>query len=96
MRAERATGVPAELLTKATTDDDALALAQRLLEWKGPATPPPTATVTEPFYPVTQYRRDDLQHLTADEVAQAYRQGRLTQIGAPAPPPRQNGEHHTR
>jgi hypothetical protein len=91
LRAERLTGVPAELLGKATTEDDALALAQRLLEWKGP--PPQPQPPSEPFYPVTQYRRDDLRYMTPDELAQAYREGRLAQIGAPAPPPTNRRPH---
>jgi hypothetical protein len=31
----------------------------------------PAAPPSEPFYPVTQYRRDDLQYMTAHELAQA-------------------------
>jgi hypothetical protein len=88
LRVERETGVPAELLTSATTVAEARELADSLLAWKGP----PPQSQQQPSGPsyggVTQYRRDDLQYLTADEVSQAYRKGRLTQIGAPAPPQR--------
>lgn len=82
LRVERDTGVPAKLLTEATTEESARALASSLLAWKGP---PPQPQSSGLFYPVTQYRRDDLQYLSADEISQAYREGRLTQIGAPAP-----------
>jgi hypothetical protein len=49
LRVERETGVPAELLAKATTEDSARALADRLLSWKAETAPapqaPPTAAV---------------------------------------------------
>jgi hypothetical protein len=83
LQVSRDTGVPAELLTPAATEDSARALAERLLAWKGEAAPPPTPS--EPFYPVTQYRREDLAYRASDEIAQAYREGRLAQIGALAP-----------
>jgi hypothetical protein len=85
LRVERDTGVPAELLSQATTEESARELAASLLAWKGPPPQPQQQQSSEPFYPVTQYRRDDLQYLSADEISQAYREGRLTQIGAPAP-----------
>ena len=83
LQVSRDTGVPAELLSPAATEDSARALAESLLAWKGEAAP--AAPPSEPFYPVTQYRRDDLQYMTADELAQAYREGRLAQIGASPP-----------
>jgi hypothetical protein len=95
LRVERETGVPAELLAKATTEDSARALADRLLSWKGetsPAAPPPTAPV--PAYGVSQIGRDSLGYLSAEQVVQAHREGRLADIGAPAPPRRRTGEAH--
>jgi hypothetical protein len=88
LRAERISGVPAELLMQATTEDDAVALAHRLLEWRGPAAAPPSPVANKaPFYPVSQFSRDSLGGLTAEQINEAYRQGRLEQIGAPAPQP---------
>lgn len=87
LRVERETGVPAELLMKATTEDSARALADRLLSWKAETAPAPPPTATEPFYPVSQVGRDALGYLTPEQVSQCYREGRLTQIGAPAPQP---------
>lgn len=91
LRVERDTGVPASLLTNATTEAEARALADKALAWRGPApqAPQPTASVQ---YSVSQISREQIRHLSPEQVSAAYRQGRLAGVGAPPPPPRNNGE----
>jgi hypothetical protein len=95
LRVERDTGVPANLLTPATTEDSARVLAESLLAWKGntrAAAPPPIPAF--PAYSVSQVSRQALRHLSPEQVTAVYHQGRLEGIGAPAPPPRRNGQRH--
>lgn len=93
-----ATGVPASMLQQATTEDEARAMAAEARAWQResqPAAPEPIAAV-QPYGGVSQFSRQSLAHLSEDQVMALYRQNRLAGIGAPAPGPRNNGEHgHT-
>jgi hypothetical protein len=96
LQVSRDTGVPVDILAEAANAEQAQALADKALAWKAetaPAPAPPTATVPA-YNGVSQIPRDTLQHLTAEQVNQAYHAGRLAALGAPAPPPR-NGRPGT-
>lgn len=79
------TGVPAEFLT-GDTAAGVWEAAQRAVDWREATAPPapPTAAVSAsiPYKPMTP------QPLGEVSVMDAYRQGRLADRGAPAPPPR--------
>lgn len=94
LRVERDTGVPANLLTPATTEDSARVLAESLLAWKDDtrAAAPPAPAV--PACRVSQVSREALRHLSPEQVTAVYHQGRLEGIGAPAPPPRRARERN--
>jgi hypothetical protein len=95
LRVERQTGVPASMLSTANTEEEALAQAEAAIAWKAatPAAPkPPTAAVTSSYLP-RQISRPLLSQLSPADTMSVYRQGRLAAEGAPAPGPRQNGEH---
>ena len=97
LRVERETTVPASLLGQATTEDEARAIAAAALQWRADraAAPPTTAAVSaSPYLVPGQIGRSTLAHLTPEQVSQVYKEGRLSQIGAPPPPPRRNGEPH--
>jgi hypothetical protein len=95
LRVERSTGVPASLLTNATTEEEAKVLAEELLAWRGhqpPATPP-----TAPQYLPNQINRETLPYMTPQEISAAHRAGQLQGIGAAPPAARKTGErngHH--
>ena len=60
---------------------------------RGHDTPsPPTSAV--PASRVGQISKETLGYLSPADQMAVWRQGRLEQIGAPAPPPRTNGQHH--
>ena len=94
LRVERETGVPVEMLANATNENEARALAQEALAWRGsaPAGPQPVA----PQYLPNQISRETLPYMTAEEVSAAYRRGQLQGIGAPAPAARRTGERNGR
>lgn len=93
LQVSKTTGVPPELLINGSTVEECEQIAAKALDWKGdaPQAPEPTAAV---HYGVSQIPRDTLALLSPEQILQAHRQGRLESIGAPAPGPRNNGEHH--
>jgi hypothetical protein len=84
------------LLGDADTDEAARAAADQALAWRTatapPAPPPPTSAV--PVSRVGQISKETLGYLSPADQMAVWRQGRLEQIGAPALPPRTNGQHH--
>jgi hypothetical protein len=60
---------------------------------RGHDTPPPS-TSGVPVSRVGQISKETLGYLSPADQMAVWRQGRLEQIGAPAPPPRTNGQHH--
>jgi hypothetical protein len=92
----RLSGVRMHLLGDAATEEEARTAADQALDWRtAPAPPAPTPpTSAVPMPSVGQISRETLGYLgPADQLA-FWRQGRLEGIGAPAPPPRRNGEQH--
>ena len=88
LQVSRTIGVPVGLLSKATTAEQAQAIADQALAWKAevaPQAPQPTAPV---HYSVSQISREQLRHLSPEQVSAVYHQGHLERIGAPAPRPR--------
>ena len=88
-------GIPAGMLSNATSEEEARAQATEALAWRGdqPAAPPQTAAVSQAYSRPGQISRQTLAHLSPEQVMSVYRQNRLDQVGAPAPGPRQNGGH---
>jgi hypothetical protein len=86
------TGVPTSFL-RGATPAEVWESARVAAKWAAAtATPPPTAA--GPALPqVSQFSRESLVYLDADQINAAYHQGRLAAIGGPAPQPR-NGHHH--
>ena len=81
------------LLGHADTDEAPRAAADQALALAdGPAPPPPTSVVPVPR--VGQISKETLGYLSPADQMAVWRQGRLEQIGAPAPPPHTNGQHH--
>ena len=88
------TGVPAEFL-RGDTIPAVWDSAQAAIDWKTstttPAAPPPTAAVS----PSVPYSPIPMQQLVpGDDWTGAWRQGRLTPLGVPQPPPRRNNGHN--
>jgi hypothetical protein len=98
LRVERDTGVPASMLSNATSEEEARVQAAEALAWKvagsTSAAPRQQTAAVSPYASPGQISRDTLKYLSADQVSAVYRQGRLEGIGAPPPPPRRNGEPH--
>jgi hypothetical protein len=94
LQVARDTGVPVGILRDATTVEDAQALADAALAWRGDQAPaaPPTATV--PAYLPNQISRETLPYMTPQEVSAAHRRGQLQGIGAAPPAARKTGEHN--
>jgi Zn-dependent M32 family carboxypeptidase len=92
LRVERETGVPASMLSMAMTEEQARAQAAEALAWRGDRSAAPPQTVAPYANGVGQYSRETVGHLSPEQVSEAYHQGRLRALGAPAPPPRTNGE----
>lgn len=93
LQVSRDTGVPVDILSDAATVEDAQALAEQALAWRGnpaPAAPTPTA----PQYLPNQIGRQALSYLTPQEISAAHRAGQLQGIGAPAPAARKTGERN--
>jgi hypothetical protein len=90
------TGVPPGLLSQGRTVEEIQQHAADAIAWKAAAPPPPPpATAAVPAYNgVGQISRNTLPYLNPAAQLEAWRQGRLEQIGAPAPEPRRNGEQH--
>ena len=89
LRVERDTGVPASMLSNATSEEEA-----RVQAGSTSAAPRQQTAAVSPYASPGQISRDTLKYLSADQVSAVYRQGRLEGIGAPPPPPRRNGEPH--
>jgi hypothetical protein len=86
------TDVPAEFLCGSTASE-VWDSAQRAVDWKQATAPrPPTAAVSATPEPARPIPRQQL--VEGDDWLQAWRSGRLTQMGAPKPPPRHIGEPH--
>jgi hypothetical protein len=91
------TGVPEWLLTAGgnNTMEGVWSRASDAVEWKyatAPAEPrPPTAAVSASSPPPTRIPLQ--QSVPGDDWLGAWRAGRLTPMGAPAPPPRRNNGH---
>ena len=84
------TGVPVQFLSGSTIDA-VWESAKRAVEWKeatAPAVPPPLTSAVSPSYGPVPMRP------VPDDVLRAWREGQLAERGAPAPPPRRNGERH--
>jgi hypothetical protein len=96
LRVSRDTGVPPGLLARGSTEDECRAIADQALAWRtataSPAPRPPTSAV--PVSRVGQISKETLGCLSPADQMAFWRQGRLEGIGAPAPPPRRNGEQH--
>ena len=95
LRVSRDTGVPVGMLSNATTEDEARSAADQALAWRADVPKPlapPTAAV--PAYSVGQISRETLPYLTPAQINEVYRQGRLEQIGAPAPSTDRRIGHH--
>ena len=90
----RDSGVPVDMLSQATTESEARAIAEAAIAWKAATQPAPTQTAAVPAYSVGQISRSTLPYLSPEQQMAAWRQGRLAEIGAPAPDERRNGEHH--
>jgi len=91
------TGVPQEFLQNAQTTEQIEQYAQDALAWRG-ETPAPKTSARSP-YPsggsvngVSQVSAEALKYLNPQQINQLYAENRLAGLGAPAPPPRQNGE----
>lgn len=78
-------GAPKSMLGNAMTEDEARAMADQAIAWRADSAPKPPATAAVPAYGVSQISRETLSHLSPAQVNQVYREGRLEQIGAPAP-----------
>ena len=83
-----AKGVDADLLT-GSTEEEITAAADKLLAWRGPATPagPPASTSSSDagekgdlVGQVRQLTRDDLKGMTPKQINDARREGKLNQI----------------
>ena len=83
-----AKGVDADLLT-GSTEEEIAAAADKLLAWRGPATPagPPASTSSSDagkkgdlIEGVKQLARDDLKGMTPTQINEARRAGKLNQI----------------
>ena len=84
LRAERVTGVPAELLGNAFDEESAMALAEQCLAWRAAdlATPPTSAVSPHNgAVHVGQVPRSQLPLMSPDQIIQAYSEGRLKDIG---------------
>jgi hypothetical protein len=86
------TGVPASLLSGSTIRE-VWDSAQAAVDWKQATAPtqPPTAAVSPSSQP---YRIPMQQLVPGDDWTGAWRQGRLTPLGVPQPPPRRNNGHN--
>jgi hypothetical protein len=96
LRVAKESAVPVEFLSEAQTEEQARSIAQSALAWRGetPSAPTPPATTAAASYYVGQISRSTLQYLSPDQITEAYRQGRLEEIGAPSPlTQRHNGSH---
>ena len=104
LRLSAETGVPAALLSDASTEADIRTSANAALAWKAAtAAPPPSRPITSavPASVVTSADRiamphqvtthDELRRLTPEQRMQAYRDGRLMHRGANPPGPRRIG-----
>jgi hypothetical protein len=90
------TQVPEGMLSSAQTLDEAWQLATLARDWKQATAPPATsgipAPAPTPAAAPTPILRQSL--VDSDDWLTAWRQNRLGPMGAPAPPPRKNGEAH--
>lgn len=92
LRVSKLTSVPVSMLAQGSTVEEIEQLAAEALAWQAESQAqqhPATAAV--PAYQVGQYSHQNLAHLGADGIMDAYRQGRLERIGG-KPPPDQNGQ----
>jgi hypothetical protein len=91
------TGVPVNMLS-GDTIPAVWDSAQRVVDWKQATTQPSAPSAATSAVPVPQVEQVSRQvmypHQTADDWLTAWRSGRLGRLGAPAPPPRRNGEAH--
>jgi hypothetical protein len=99
LRVARDTGVPPELLGNGKTAEEIEQIAVDALAWKAVAPRVPPQTAARPVSSgtvngVSQISRETLKYLTPQQINAVYAENRLSAIGAPAPPPRTNGEHH--
>ena len=95
LRVSKATGVPVGMLADADDEVSARALADQALAWQADQPPRPQATAAvSPYSRPGQISKPVLSHLDGPTTMALYRAGRLEDMGAPAPGPRQNGEHH--
>jgi hypothetical protein len=95
LQASKEFGVPPAILGQANTLDEARALAEQALQWRGsvPPAPPQQTAAVSPYNGVGQISRSTLPYLSPADTMAAWRAGRLQQAGAAPPPPRANGEH---
>jgi hypothetical protein len=92
-RASLETGVPVSVLSHATTEDEARALAEEALVWRG-GNAPAAPTAPAPAYLPNQVTRESLPYMTPQEISAAHRRGQLQGIGAAPPAPRKTGERN--
>jgi hypothetical protein len=101
LRVSRETGVPVGLLANGQTAEEIDRIASDALCWRGELAPSRPATAAVPASTVTSGGRiemphqvatqDELRRLSPAERMRAYREGRLIQLGAGPPQPRQIG-----
>jgi len=91
-RISRETGVPLDLLGRGRTAEEIEQIAADAIAWRAAAPPAPTPTTSAvPTSRVGQIGRNTLPYLSPADTRAVWRQGRLEDIGAPAPPPHRNG-----
>jgi hypothetical protein len=62
--------------------------------WQSAPPPPPPPPPLPTTYGVGQISQETTGYLNPAAQLEAWRQGRLERMGAPAPPPRRTGEQH--
>jgi hypothetical protein len=90
------TGVQVWML-RGETPQQAWQSARTAVEWKqatAPPVPPPATAAVPTTYGVGQISQETTGYLNPAAQLEAWRQGRLERMGAPAPPPRRTGEQH--
>ncbi len=87
LRIERETSFPAGLLANAQTEEEARQIAQDALAWRGesPPAPAPAPTGAASYGRPGQISRNTLQCMSAEQIQQAAREGRLVDLGVGVP-----------
>jgi hypothetical protein len=89
------TGVPVWMLNGETIPE-VWDSARTAVEWKQASAPPPPPSATAAVPEPSANRIVQMRGEAPDDWMAAWRSGLLAGRGAPAPPPRRNGESHRR